>query len=76
MRQRDIDKYNRESEARWNARFDKVSAKIGTVPMTIWVMNDSVLAVGNRIVFAEDINGAKRTGIITALEPRLFIDRL
>lgn len=76
MRQKEIDKLNRETETEWKSRFDHVPAKIGTVPMNVWIPNDTVLEVGKRLVFFEDMHGQRQTGIIDKLEPILFVTRM
>lgn len=75
MRQREIDKINLEVTANWRARFDHVSAKVGTVPMLVWIPKDTVLDVGTVITFCEEINGEQKHGYILATEPCLFMER-
>lgn len=82
MRQREIDKINRESEKLWRSKFEYIPAKVGTVPMSIWIyhadaqkMMDGTLQPGDKIVFSEAENGSKCTGVVLKLEPILFIDR-
>jgi hypothetical protein len=83
MRQREIDKLNRETEARWRSRFDNMPAKVGTVPMNIWVTHEvaeaftnGTLPIGLRINFYEDENGQRCGGIVRKLKPILFVDRM
>ena len=83
MKQREIDKLNRESEALWRSRFDNMPAKVGTVPMHIWVTHEVAkaftegeLPIGLRINFYEDEHGQRRSGIVRKLKPILFVDGL
>jgi hypothetical protein len=58
----------------------QVNAKLGTVPMLLWVDRDTArrirtgkLAVDDRITFARSPLGRIEPGIVTKLEPVLFI---
>lgn len=76
MTRKQIEKLNRESDAMWDSKYDRIEAKIGTVPMSIWVPNTTSLETGGRVVFYEARWGTKCTGYITKTEPIVFIDRL
>ena len=76
MHRKTLEKYNRESSALWANRHDHISAKVGTVPMLVWVPNTTELVVGGRIKFTPEENGTYETGYITKLEPRVFIDKV
>lgn len=69
MHHKTLQKLNRESEEKWRRRHDRIAAKVGTVPMSIWVVNTTELVVGGRIKFAKYENGDYLTGYITKLEP-------
>lgn len=67
MNRRQIEKLNRESNAMWESKYDRIEAKVGTVPMSIWVPNTTKLKTGERVQFYEDRWGTKCTGYITKL---------
>jgi hypothetical protein len=74
MRQREIDKLNRESEALWRKHYERVNAKVGTIPMSIWISHaDATLLVsgemseGYRLKFTEGENGQGTTGYVTKI---------
>lgn len=82
MRQREIDKLNRESEKLWRSKYDQMPAKVGTVPMTIWVSHDlAQLFMGGKlhpdtkVEFYEAEYGQKQTGLVIKTTPILFMDR-
>lgn len=82
MRQREIDKLNRESEKAWRAKFEYIPAKVGTVPMSVWVSHDvaaafagGTLPIGITINFYEAENGQRSRGIVRKIKPILFVDR-
>jgi len=82
MRQRELDKLNRESERLWRSKFEQLPAKVGTVPMTIWVSHEDArladegtLSLGTKIYFYEVENGQRCSGCVQKLDPILFLDR-
>lgn len=76
MHWKTLEKYNRESKEKWQAGHDRIEAKVGTIPMAVWVPNTTELVIGGRIKFTRDENGQYETGYITKLEPRIFIDKV
>ncbi len=74
MNAKDLARYDRESKEKWMKLYDQIPAKVGTVPMTVWVRNTTDLVVGGRVKFTQFENGEEQTGYITKLEPVLFID--
>lgn len=58
------------------SRYPKVPAKIGTIPMTVWLRSRKPLAVGARVEFRERERGPWITGRVTGLTPLPFIAKM
>lgn len=53
-------------------RYPKVPAKVGTVPMLVWLRSKKPPSIGNKIQYRDAEGGQWKTGVVTSTEPLKF----